>query len=338
MNFLLKIIFCLIVFCSALEAFDKVVIWGHKLHSHTHSYVHFAFFRTFEHLGYETYWFDDQDDVSGFDFANTLFLTEGQVDKNIPLRDDCQYVLHYCRSPKYKELIEKGNCLILQVYNTNLYIYDEIGNPILESAPDPETLIKLEPCVYFDPKGKRVYMPWATDLLPHEIDEVKSTIGETKKEPLVYWIGTYSGGMFGNKNEINPFIKACKANNVFFVHKNPWGKGISMEKNCELIKKSYMAPAIVGTWQNEHGYIPCRIFKNISYGQLGVTNSKTVYDLFEGKIVYNPNTFQLFYDAQKRLQSMTQEELFDLMDFVKTRHTYINRIQILLQCLEAMGK
>ncbi|MGE4575302.1 MAG: hypothetical protein AB7E63_13200 [Parachlamydia sp.] len=333
MKVFLRIFIVLVALVQPGHAFDKVIIWGHKLHSHTHSYVHNGFYRAFQFLGYPTYWFDDQDYVEDFDFSNSLFLTEGQVDHNIPLREDCQYILHYCRSPKYQSLIEKGNCIILQVYNHGLYIYDEVGNPILESVPNPDTLIQVEPFVYCDPQGKRVYMPWATDLLPYEIDDVKESLKTVVKEPSVYWVGTYSGGLFGNILEIGPFEKACHMNNINFIHKNPWTpkRGISMQENCELIKRSYMAPAIVGTWQNEKGYIPCRIFKNISYGQMGITNSKTIYDLFEGKIVYNPNTFQLFYDAEKRIKEMKLEELYELMDFVKTKHTYLNRIQVLVE-------
>jgi hypothetical protein len=62
------------------DLIKKVVLWGHKLHTHTHSYIHFAFHKAFKHLGYDTYWFDNNDDVSGFDFFGSLFITEGQVD------------------------------------------------------------------------------------------------------------------------------------------------------------------------------------------------------------------------------------------------------------------
>ena len=58
------------------------------------------------------------------------------------------------------------------------------------------------------------------------------------------------------------------------------------------------------------------IFKNISYGQMGVTNSLRVYELFEGKIVYDPDTKELFRKACERLKTFTQEDLYELMDFV----------------------
>jgi hypothetical protein len=91
-----------------------------------------------------------------------------------------------------------------------------------------------------------------------------------------------------------------------------------------------MAPAIVGQWQKMVGYIPCRIFKNISYGQMGITNSPRVYELFEEKIIYNSDEYQLFFDARHALMRTTHKQLFELMDFVRDKHTYLNRIETLL--------
>jgi hypothetical protein len=314
-----KYLYVIVLLClsytdvSTCFSFNKVVIWGHKLHSHTHSYVHNAFYRAFLRLGYKTYWFDNNDNVNGFDFSNSLFLTEGQVDQNIPLRADCKYIIHNCNEAKYQSLLQKGNCIKLQVYTDTV-----LNKPNCQ---------KKDQCIYYDLKEKCVYMPWATDLFPEEIESLKKNI--PTKNNAIYWIGSFGGGEFGNDTEINPFIRACNENHISFHSKH----FLSVNDNIQLIRRSYMAPTIVGTWQKEVGYIPCRIFKNISYGQLGITNSKQVYELFEKKIVYNPNTYQLFYDAQKRLQTLTQAELFELMDVVKTKHTYLNRIQTLLDFL-----
>lgn len=303
----------LILLCNSLESleFNKVVIWGHKLHSHTHSYVHQAFYDAFNYLGYPTYWYDDEDQVDQIDFSRVLFITEGQVDKNIPLRDDCFYILHNCDPKHYQGLNEK-NRIALQVYTNDLLEYSHMVN--------------IEPCIYYDIPGKCVYMPWATDLLPHEIESIKATICDKKWEPAVFWIGTFGDGIFGNINQLCPFITACEENQIRFVQKS----GLSKEENIRSIQSSWMAPSIVGRWQEDKGYIPCRIFKNISYGMMGITNSKVVYDLFEEKIVFNTDTYQLFYDAKKRMETFSLEDLFEQMDMVKNKHTYINRIQTLL--------
>lgn len=291
--------------------FKKVVIWGHKLHSHTHSYVHFAFFKAFTNLGYETYWFDDNDNVSKFNFANTLFITEGQVDKNIPLRTDCYYILHYCRDlPRFQHLIDNKRVLFLYQYHDRFDYFPQkidaltVGN--------------------FDEAG--IAIPWATDLLPHEIEVQKQRIKTIKKTNAVYWVGTIGQGWAGNMDELQPFMQACKENNINFQQR----VNVSPEENIDLIQQSYMAPAIVGTWQEKHKYVPCRVFKNISYGHIVLTNSATAHELFEHKLIFNKDTYQLFFDAQERLANLKIEDVYALMDIVKEKHTYINRIHTLL--------
>lgn len=305
----------LLLFANNLLAFDKVVIWGHKLHSHTHSYVHAGFYQAFSEMGYKTYWLDNSDDLTQMDFSNSLFLTEGQVDQNIPLLEGCIYLLHNADGRKYEGL----NFIHFQVYTD-----DVLTRPGLR---------KMSPCIYYDVSGKCLYMPWATDLLPKEIEANKLKISSTPKQDVVNWIGTIGEGRFGNLSEINPFIKACEEQGIAFKSVS----GVSLMEHQKLILESYMAPTIVGEWQKEVGYIPCRIFKNISYGQMGVTNSERVYELFEGKIVYNPDTYLLFYDAQKKLESMTLDELYALMDFVKDNHTYLNRVETFFDFLVTIG-
>lgn len=295
--------------------FKKVVLWGHKLHSHTHSYIHYAFVKAFKHLGYETLWLDKNDKITGIDFSNSLFITEGQVDQDIPLRSDCRYILHNCNPDKYKTLFDAGNCIIMQVYTHDV---------------PPRNVQKVDALTYIDRGDKTLYMPWATDLLPYEIDAVKASLTwplQRKKE--VNFIGVWQGGSFDNKKIYDNFVAACKESGISFKQRS----SVNADENVRLVQQSYMAPALQGQWQCQVGYVPCRIFKNISYGQPGITNSKTVFDLFKGKIVFNEDTHQLFYDAQKTIQTMTQEDLFWQMDFVRDHHTYLNRIEHLLMFL-----
>ena len=97
----------------------QVVIWGHKLHSHTHSYIHNAFFIAFNHIGYKTLWLDNEDDITNIDFSNSFFITEGQVDEKIPILLNSFYVLHNCNMDKYRT-IPKGNTLVIQVFSKDV--------------------------------------------------------------------------------------------------------------------------------------------------------------------------------------------------------------------------
>ena len=315
MRLLLSTVF-FVGMCAAKETFfSKVIIWGHPQHSHTHSYIHEAFYRAFKHLGYEAYWVSSQEEISSIDLANALFITEGQVDKEMPKRHDCYYILHNWNPDDYQELFRNNRCIVLQVYTHDCL---------------PYVTEKLDECMYTNVAEKIIFMPWATDLLPHEIDENKQTRMRNKKQPMINWVGTIGGGIFGNIGEIEGFTRACSENNIGFKRVI----NVSIDETIDLITASSMAPALQGAWQCEKGYIPCRIFKNISYGQWGITNNKTVYDLFKGKIIYNPDTYQLFYDAAAYIDNAPITELYELMDFVKNNHTYINRIDTLLQFMK----
>ena len=298
---------------------DKVIIWGHKLHSHTHSYIHWGFDRAFKHLGYDTYWFDRRDNVSSFDFSNSLFLTEGQVDQDIPIRDDSYYIIHNCKPDKYQHLLNNGHAIILQVYTHDCLDRNEPS---------------LSYCFHYDLKQPIIYMPWATDLLPHEIDTIKQQLPQVVKNNNNAQFNGSAGmtGTFGNKQQLDAFKKGCQEQGKTFTISGACS--CSMEENIASIQRAYMAPALQGSWQCKQGYIPCRIFKNISYGALGITNSKTVYELFEGKIIYNESAHQLFYDAQERLKTWTLEDQFALMDLVRDKHTYLNRIEQLFSFFE----
>lgn len=142
----------------------KVVLWGHKLHSHTHSYIHEAFYRAFKHLGYDVHWFDDNDNVRNFDFSNCLFITEGQVDKRIPVNDSSFYILYNCfQYDKYKALKQAGRVIHLQVYL----------DKYRECFPDNR---EVEPCIIISPAQQMIFMPWATNLLPEEIEHQKERV------------------------------------------------------------------------------------------------------------------------------------------------------------------
>lgn len=284
----------------------RICVWGHPLHSHTHSYVHAAFVKAFRAMGFETFWLKDGDDAGAVDCPETLFLTEGQVDAAMPARKDCWYVLHNCKQPKYGE-VPKERRLSLQVYT----------DACLRHSPD-----KIDDGVYF--QDGHLYQPWATDLLPHEIDLAWAGFPRGSE---TYWVGTVGGGRFGNECEIAGFKRACEENKIRWIR---YGS-ISFQENLELVRKSWMAPAIHGTWQCQNGYVACRVFKNISYGALGVTNCEAAQRIMEGSLVYNKDSYQMAQDAMPVLGN--RERVREQMKLVRDKHTYLNRIKTILRAM-----
>lgn len=292
----------------------KIIIWGHKLHSHTHSYIHYGFFRAFKHLGYETYWYDDNDDVSNINFDDCLFFTEGQVDKKMPHNKTSKYILHNCNGDNYTD-IDLSNKLNIQFFHNEVLTYDY--NKINDYTFVGKDII---------------HQPWATDLLPHEINENDAKNEMNKRECI--WIGSYSPddrSEYENNTELDPFFNQCKANNINVKLISPWVKPVSPEENRQLVQSAFLAPAINGAFQKKTYYIPCRIFKNISYGHMGITNNEYVNKIFDNKLVYDSDTSVLFAKAMaKKNDHRIIDEIKFLINEVKEKHTFINRANVLI--------
>lgn len=319
--------------------YSKIIIWGYPLHSHTHSYVHSSYYKAFKHLGYDVYWFHDDDYPEDFDYENCLFITEGFADANIPLNETSCYMVMYCPSPKKYEGV--GRYIDIRMAAKNF------KDHIQEYSLDKNTTAKVGPACYFVPKTSekvrikndyhdyemsdfdKLYISWATNLLPHEIDYDDMYI---PREQNIYFCGTMSSSGKGeNFSTWKPFLDEAQKMGFGFIYNNPWSNPLTDEEVIRRTRESILAPDIRGPQAVEWGLLTCRIFKNISYGHLGVTNSIEMYNELEGKCVYNSDTSQLFHDAMSQRENAKLIE--EGMKLVKENHTYVNRINSILSVL-----
>jgi hypothetical protein len=309
----------------------KIIIWGYPLYTHTHSYIHYGYYKAFKSLGYDVYWLDPDKD-HGMDFSNSLVITEQFATRNMPISNTATYFIHYLgnKDNRHEQYLGRVGRLIDVRYNANSWI-----DKNYEYHLDRSQTEKIGKGTYFE-KGKDgydiIYTTWATDLLPDEINLDDRFI---KRENVVDYIGTIGGGRGGlfdclkapdyydTVPYIMPFYEACKENGIEFRSNCPWTNPLESQTTMELIQKSYLAPDFRHKAMLDWGYIPCRVMKNISYGQLGMTNSKAVYDFFDGMVIYNDDSSQLFYDGIKKMNDT--EFIKDQMILVKENHTYINR-------------
>ena len=298
--------------------FNKVIIWGYKPPmNHTHHSIHYAFNKAFKALGENVLWLDEKDDTSNINFDNSLFFTEGQVDNNIPLNKSSKYILHNCNGLKYSD-IALENKLILQFFHKDVLAYN---------------LQKINDYTYFG--DRTLYQPWATDLLPSEID-LNNAKNETNIKECV-WVGSYhptDRTEFENNSELDPFFNECYKHGIKLKHIDPWTRPISFEENKILINNAYLAPAINGKFQKKTSYLPCRLFKNISYGNLGITNNEFANKIFKNNLIYDSDTSKLFHKSiDKKNDPNVLSYIKDLMQEVKDNHTFISRINTILKVL-----
>jgi hypothetical protein len=318
----------------------KIVIWGHKLESKdTFSFVHYGLERAARCMGFPTMWLDEKDNLSGIDLSSALFISEGKCWK-IPVRKDCWYIIFNYNSSvnNLSDAFADGRALVYQCWNGR-------------GCEAYEKLEKLGEMTYLDQKGKTLHLPWATDRLPPEIEEMKTRLSE----PLIRrcaFVGSmnWSGPPFDMDKQWNPFIAAAEKNKVPFVHGRDrrfghMGKTVAHEVSIpdpeEAVKfvfSSLLAPAVQGHWQCEVGHLADRIFKNLSCGKMGITNNPYVNKVLGEHCVFCEDTEKLFYMAMEALPSWTEERAKAAMDLISKKYTYINRIAFMLSALEAVAK
>jgi hypothetical protein len=319
----------------------KIVIWGYPLHSHTHSYIHAAFYKAFKHLEYDVYWFDDNNYPEDFDWNNCLFWTEGFADKNIPLNSTSIYFVHVCPDPaKYINAEVKK---FVDVRYNHIFHKDHVYSYAL----DKSKVSKVGPCCYLQEKKNRrtqvlndyhqywiedydkFYITWATNYLPEEfnLEDI-----HYPREDKIYFSGNISSsGRCENFSTFKPFIEECVKNNIEFIHNDPFSNPLSEEEVIIRTKKSILGVDIRGSEHIKNGYVPCRVFKSISWGHLGTTNSYEVYKELDGNCLYSPDTSTMFYDAMEKRTDY--DYIRQAMLYVKENHTYINRIQSIMSIL-----
>ena len=309
----------------------KILIIGHELHSHTHSYIFNGIFRTLKYLNYDVEWiyFDDQiNKIKNENIIYDIIITELYYNKNIPIIQNCKYIIQQ----PFLELFNHTN----NIYNTDDFMYELFKTIPKKNIVLWRPYLKLFKNNFFDISENNGYKiittPWGTDLLPYEIDENIKNLESFEVKNISNFIGM--------PLEHNEYLRdALKKYNI--EYKNYGGtfdknsdRNKSIEENMKLIQESIIAPSLQTQCQIDNHYIPCRIFKNISYGKMGITNSETVYQLFNKKIIYSDNIEEL---VDKSLEFNKKDDNFsiikELMIEVRDNHTYVNRINFIFNLI-----
>ena len=336
-----------------LDSIEKVIIWGFPLHSHTHSYIHACWVKVFNALGKETYWFDDKthEDPLKFSYKNSLIITEGFQDDKIPLDSSNIYFVHFCIYPQ--KYLSCGARLFEIRFKVN--VFHDCNND-WDFSDGTHTLVNLSDDVLYESLStnagvspefrgtpapmnyEALYMQWPTDLLPWEINLEDA---EREHKQVVHYVGT----PYGN-NRLDRFKEAIAKKGIEFVSHNPWEKPIGFEEAKVLVQESILAPDFRGEGSAEDrvkygelngknhlaiGYIPCRLFKNISYGHLPLTDSPHAAELLGDAVVFDTDIERLVekgIEAQKNIERKKQA-----MRMVAARHTYLQRARDILRAI-----
>ncbi len=300
----------------------RLVIWGLKNVYHTHRHIHKAFYQNAKKLGYETIWLEDSVKNQKYIKSEDMILASevyGKMvprklkfeDYNLPIRDDIKYCLHNY-AEVFKEKLNKNNYINLAVYcNEN-----------------KNSSIRIDTARFFDKDTKTLYQPWGTDLLFTEFK--KPTFNKNK---FVFWIGSIWNNEQnqGNISQINELKEVLTKIRLKFLQL----RFIPDFLNVFFIRRSRIAPAIGGQYQIDINYLPCRMFKNISYGQLGITNVQKFSDILGDKFVINnnQNTETVINKVLKLSREEYNKEVLLQQEKIKN-YTYKESIENIIKCLK----
>ena len=320
----------------------KIVIWGfypeNGVLKNTISYVWNSFYNAFKYLGHDVYWFPNEK-IDNFDFSDCIFIAEGYDDSEIPLNKTSTYFVHCAYNPaKYVGNVRK---FVDMRYNLK-----KIDHPNYVYELDKEKT-KMDKGCYYEPSTNqvidfkngrvnyriddfdKVYIGWATNLMPNEID--KNDVYYPRSNN-VYFLGSISNdGRYSNIHLIEEFANECRKNNIEFVLNNFSANQLSEEDYIRLSKESLLGFDIRCQADVEWGRISCRLYKNMSYGHLGMTNCYEAYKELDEYCIYNESASGLFYDAMAKKDDY--EFIKKSVNYIKQYHTYVNRVQSLLKVL-----
>lgn len=291
-------------FCDKKRRYNKFVIWGLRNVNNTYRYIHNHFYTTLKKLNTKVVWVDDEKKHDSIIEKNDIVISVNIAGYNLPLKKDVYYCLH-----NFDEIGDIHSKLDPSK-NIRLQVYTNAAENALE---------KWDEVTFFDKKTRTLYQPWGTNLLPWEF---KSPVFPSWSKS-VFWIGSIWNNKLnqGNINEIKTLKHILKRKGLNFLHL----QDVPDWLNPILVRISRIAPAIAGQWQKDNNYLPCRMFKNISYGQLGVSNVKKFNDLFEGHSIKGNNIEELIENSLKLNQNKYKEMVLEQQEIVK-KHTYLNKL------------
>lgn len=302
---------------------NRVVIWGLRNVSHTHRYIHKGFYETFVRLGFECHWVDDQASANDLLTPGTVVITVNLACERLEYRANVKYILHNVEREVFRN---RDNVLMLQVLT-----HDSSGEAI-------DGTVAL-----YNESQRALYQPWGIPSEPEDWLAPNPSPGKTE-----FWVGSVWNNPQnqGNLVTIDEYSDALESQGYKFKKANKMklgvpailgGKGvwlptsISDEQAAALIYRSPFGAAVVGEWQKDHGYVPCRLFKNVAAGHIPASNADFT-SIFKSTFVGNTSYSEMI----ETLEGFSEEERVSLVSQAQIEmhpYTYSKAIARMLELI-----
>jgi hypothetical protein len=333
-----------------------LVVHGLKTRQHTHRYIHESMYKTFLYIADRcnersvtsphVIWCEDTQHSTTV-YTPVIYNPESnylifstphlETDKYLPILQNAYYIVHFRKGvvysdvpiTKYDDLLQSKRAVKYVDFrysptNTDYHENNMIGVITIDKTP-----------LWFDTITNEANFAWATNLLPEEINANIELIRASDK-PLFKLQSYFCGSVWRvNEGDITQWIDTCKRLGITsikqkdeFIHQ-------------QMVRKSFLSHAIQGESQRQTDikyYIPCRIFKNISYGAIPITNNIGVYNMLKDyRVVYDIDSDKLIEKALVRYNEILENyddyklEQIRVMEYIRDHHTFLNRISSIIQ-------
>lgn len=295
--------------------FSQIILYGPLLHQHDNSWMFYGFCKAFLYKRYKVIWVNEESKelLNNYDLSNSLFITDGEHDENIPLRSDSFYLLFQNKKSKYDDY----ESLYIDLYSNDL--------------PEYVSEWKNKSYIQYSLENRELYFPLATELVPKDIliNQQRSILTYPGDSRSVCLLGSISNS---NVSRIFGDIKInCLKNYYNFCIVNNLGS----DDRANAIRSCQITPILCSDSQNNRHEIDYRVFQTISYGGFPVTNSEITRDMFDPNCIYYSDNGKdlLLKGIEYKKNNFTDQWKWKLMENIKNNHTYVQRIDTIFWML-----
>ena len=259
-----------------LPRHKRFVLWGLTEGHDSFRHIHRHYYHTLERLEKEVAWFEDSEESrEALEPGDLVFAVDvASVFLGRPV-EGVDYLLHnFGPSADIWDGLPEERILRIQTYTNACERYG----------------VEWQPGRRYDRAGRILFQPWGTDLLAEDFHPPVFNPHSTEI-PFVGSIWDSDGQ--GNLAAITELKRVVSDRRLVFrayAH-------ISDEKNVQVVRSGRLAPAITGIWQIEQDYLPCRVFKNVSYGALALTQVPKFREIFGDAFTSWGSVGQIITDA-----------------------------------------
>lgn len=298
--------------------YDKYVLWGLKTNRRdTFRHIMRHFYETMLAIGLDVVWVDDAPENAKEITSNTLVFAPNMAAKYLPIVDGAYYCLHNFHT------VEKDyHNLIPADHNIRLTVYTDDAK---------KTGQKWNDYTYYDPKRRELSQAWGTNLLPDQFMEPTFF-----KHRILFWVGS----IWNDENNHGNLEEIAKLRYVLKKHKIIFKQLINVPDwvNVWAVRHSRIAPAIGGGIQVQVNLMPCRFFKNISYGQLGMSNIQKFSEILGDKAVYEGSIDATIQKALNMKPDEYKSLVREQQKIIAADHTYVSKIAKILRAFDEAGR